>query len=106
MSDILELTSLIDEFSDRRGWTQFHDQKNLVMALSVEVAELLEHFQWEEPAAFDSFSSDRREKIAMEAADVAIYLLRFCSVSNIDLPNSILKKLVKNAEKFELPPDD
>lgn len=103
MSDIHDLTSLIDQFSRKQGWTRFHDQKNLVMALSVEVSELVEHFQWEDPAAFDSFSTDRREQIAMEAADVAIYLLRFCSVSNIDLPDSILKKLQKNSERLETP---
>lgn len=102
MSDIEELTRLIDQFSYSRGWQVHHDQKNLAMALSVEVAELMEHFQWAEHAAFDSFDSVQREEVAMEAADIAIYLLRFCSVSNIDLSNSILKKLEINAEKYDL----
>ena len=101
MSDIDELTRLIDQFSTRRGWQTHHDQKNLAMALSVETAELMEHFQWAEKAAFESFDLVQREEIAMEAADIAIYLLRFCSVSNIDLSSSILKKLEINALKYD-----
>lgn len=101
MSDIKELTRLIDQFSEKRGWQEHHDQKNLVMALSVEVAELMEHFQWANPAAYESFDQKQCEEVAMEAADIAIYLLRFCSVSNIDLPNSIRKKLKINESKFE-----
>ncbi|KAF1017461.1 MAG: hypothetical protein GAK31_00726 [Stenotrophomonas maltophilia] len=90
------------EFADARDWAQFHSPKNLVMALSGEVGELNEIFQWMTEA--DSFKAASSEATANavrdEIADVALYLIRLSDVLGIDLNEALSGKLAANAAKY------
>ena len=70
MTEIEKLQQRLQVFADKRDWNQFHSPKNLSMALSVEVAELLEHFQWRTDAESKSLEGVDREAVAMEIADI------------------------------------
>ncbi len=90
------------EFAEARDWAQFHSPKNLVMALSGEVGELNEIFQWMTEA--DSFKAATSEATASavrdEIADVALYLIRLSDVLGIDLNEAVSSKLATNAAKY------
>lgn len=90
------------EFAEARDWAQFHSPKNLVMALSGEVGELNEIFQWMTEA--DSFKAAASESTASavheEIADVALYLIRLSDVLGIDLNEAVSSKLATNAAKY------
>ncbi|MFL6958623.1 nucleotide pyrophosphohydrolase [Nocardiopsis yanglingensis] len=90
------------EFAEARDWAQFHSPKNLVMALSGEVGELNEIFQW--MAEADSFKAASSEATASavrdEIADVALYLIRLSDVLGIDLNEAVSSKLATNAAKY------
>ncbi|WP_459047613.1 nucleotide pyrophosphohydrolase [Stenotrophomonas sp. PSU_St99] len=90
------------EFAEARDWAQFHSPKNLVMALSGEVGELNEIFQWMTEA--DSFKAASSEATASavrdEIADVALYLIRLSDVLGIDLNEAVSSKLATNAAKY------
>jgi len=92
--DIKELTRKMDEFVASKGWYATGSQRpqtarNLAISLSLETAEVLEHFQWGEDPA-------QREELAGELADVALYLLQLAQVSGIDLEQAVLTKLAHN----------
>jgi len=97
MDDVI---AQIRKFRDDRDWKQFHDPKSLAVSISIEAAELLEHFQWIDKAQSAQHSADNREEIADEIADVAIYLIELADVTGIDLKSAILAKLKKNAVKY------
>jgi dCTP diphosphatase len=88
------------EFVAQRDWDQFHNPKNLAMALSGEAGELLEHFQWLTPEQALSLPAATRDEVALECADVLLYLLRICDKLDIDLAAAAEKKLALNAEKY------
>ena len=95
------LKQKVDEFSKARDWEKFHTPKNLAMALTVEAAELMEIFQWLEPQeTVQNLASEKQIAVEHEIADIFIYLLRFCSVSGIDLISAAEEKLKHNAEKY------
>lgn len=95
------LIQKVDEFSKARDWEKFHTPKNLAMALTVEAAELMEIFQWlESQDTFQGLPPNKQIAVEHEVADVFIYLLRFCSVSGIDLISAAEEKLKHNAEKY------
>lgn len=95
------LKQKVDDFSKARDWEKFHTPKNLAMALTVEAAELMEIFQWLEPQkTYQSLPSEKQMAVEHEVADIFIYLLRFCSVSGIDLISAAEEKLKHNAEKY------
>lgn len=95
-----ELRDLIQNFVDERDWDQFHTPKNLSMALSVEVAELLEHFQWLKEGTHTELSNDAVSQIRNEVADILIYLIRFADKMEIDLEQAVREKLILNNEKY------
>lgn len=96
-----DLRAKVDQFSADRDWGQFHTPKNLATALSIEAAELLEHFQWQRgDEAFEELPEAKRIAVAHELADVFVYLLRFCSVTGIDPVAAAEEKLALNAEKY------
>ena len=102
MSEIDDLTTAIREFAQQRDWERFHTPKNLAMALSVEVAELVELFQWltpEESAALVD-TPEGRAAIEDEIADIAIYLLRLADVMGVDTTAAVRAKLQRNASRF------
>ena len=100
MSDLLQLKALVREFVDERDWDQFHTPKNLAMALSVEAAELLEHFQWLASGAGDEIGAAKRVEIGHEMADVLVYLVRLADKLDIDLRQAVLDKMVLNRAKY------
>jgi len=96
------LKDALRAFVAERDWEQFHSPKNLVMGLSVEAAELMEHFLWIDNEASRQVVHDRAKlgEVADEVADVACYLLALCNVLGIDLSDAIRAKLAKNAIKY------
>jgi dCTP diphosphatase len=106
MTDISDLTSLRDalrEFCAAREWHRYHTPKNLVMALSVEAAELVEHFQWATPEESLNLAAAKRADVADEIADVLIYLTELADVLEIDPIAAARAKIVKNALKYPAP---
>lgn len=87
-------------FAAERDWDQFHTPKNLVMALAGEVGEVIEHFQWLDPDESRALTDDRRDLIALELADVYLYLLRLADVLALDLNEAARRKLAINAERY------
>jgi len=94
------LAERLRQFAAERDWEQFHSPKNLAMALSVEVAEIVEHFQWlTEPQSRD-LDAGKREEVAQELADALIYLVRLADQLNIDLLEAARHKLAINERKY------
>ena len=101
MSDsISSLLSSVRSFADARNWEQFHSPKNLSMALIVEAGELAEHFQWLSEQESCALSPSQREEVALEMADVLIYLCRLSDRLDIDLLAAAHKKMRINEEKY------
>lgn len=98
--DIEELQSALRTFAAERDWDQFHSPKNLASALSVEAAEILEHFQWLSDDQSRSLPDSNREAVAVEIADVFLYLLQLSDKLNVDLVAAARKKLKANAAKY------
>lgn len=98
--DLQSLTQSLRAFAQERDWEQFHSPKNLASALSVEAAELLEHFQWLTEEQSRHLPDQKKAEVAAEAADVLLYLLQLCDKLGIDLIEAARQKLVVNAEKY------
>lgn len=94
MTDLEELREAIVAFTRERDWDQFHDGKNLAIALSLEASELLETFLWKD--AQDA----KVDKIKEELADVVNYAILIADKYNLDIKQIVLDKLAKNAEKY------
>jgi dCTP diphosphatase len=102
MSDISieKLQQRVRDFADARDWDQFHSPKNLSMALIVEAAELVEHFQWLSEEQSQSLPKAKLAEVELELADIFIYLIRLADKLGIDLLSVAEKKLSLNAEKY------
>ena len=95
------LTSKISNFVSERDWDQFHTPKNIAMSVAIEAGELLECLQWDSPSKSDILADKKRlTAIADEIADVQIYLLRLCSILEIDPIENSMRKLELNKEKY------
>jgi NTP pyrophosphatase (non-canonical NTP hydrolase) len=100
-TDSLEsLREKLAAFAAERDWDQFHNPKNLAMALAGEVGELVEHFQWLTFEQARELPAVTREEVALEAADVLLYLVRLCDKLDIDLAAAAERKLAINAERY------
>ncbi len=99
---VAALREAMRRFVAERDWEQFHSPKNLVMGLSVEAAELMEHFLWVDNGESRRAADEpaRRSDIADEMADVALYLLALSNTLDIDLSDAIAAKLTKTALKY------
>jgi len=98
--DIEALQTALREFAREREWEQFHSPKNLAAALSVEAAELLEHFQWLTEAQSRELSGDKRGQVAEELADVLIYVLQLADKLGIDPVDAAWWKMEANGRKY------
>jgi NTP pyrophosphatase (non-canonical NTP hydrolase) len=98
--DIPALQAALRDFAREREWEQFHSPKNLAAALSVEAAELLEHFQWLTEEQSRNMPAEKRAQVAEEVADVLLYLLQLADRLGIDPLNAAWKKLQINGEKY------
>ena len=99
-SDLTNLRDIVREFAQERNWEQFHTPKNLAMALSVEVAELVEHFQWLATGADHELTDQQRLGIRHELADSLVYLIRLADVTQVDLYAAVIEKMQLNREKY------
>lgn len=96
-----QLKQIVADFVAQRDWQQFHDPKNLSMAIAIEAAELMEHFQWLRSDQLDGATSDQeRTQIGDEMADIAAFLLSLANVLEIDLSAALERKMLKNADKY------
>ena len=99
-ADLDALRDRLRAFALARDWGQFHSPKNLACALSVEAAELLEHFQWMTEAQSRSPDDAQRAEMANEAADVLLYLIQLADQLGIDLMAAAERKIALNAAKY------
>jgi len=99
-SDLLMLRDKLRAFAEARDWNQFHSPKNLSMALMVEVAELMEHFQWLTEAQSSDLAAEKKAIVAEELADILLYLVRLSDKLEVNLLEAALHKLEKNAVKY------
>lgn len=103
MSNQLEAIKLrLREFAKEREWDQFHSPKNFSMALIVECAELVEHFQWLTDEQSRNLPEETLEEVSLEMADVMIYLIRLADKLNVDLLDVVDRKIELNAKKYPI----
>ncbi|MCA9269850.1 MAG: nucleotide pyrophosphohydrolase [Planctomycetales bacterium] len=97
-----DLRSVVAAFVDERDWRKFHTPKNLAMALAIEAAELMEHFQWLTPDASRRVAADPQKlaEVGEEVADVLCYTLAIANELGLDLSAAMESKMVKNALKY------
>lgn len=100
MDSLDDLKQRLREFAQVRDWEQFHSPKNISMALIVEAAELVEHFQWLTQAESGRLPQDRLREVEHEMADVLIYLIRLADRLDINLMNAVWRKIALNEEKY------
>jgi len=102
--DVKELEGKLEQFADDRNWAQFHSPKNLAMALTAEVGELVEIFQWLTEEQSRSIAADPKSlrALADELADVLIYTVRLAAVAGVDLNEAVLSKLQRNESKYPI----
>jgi NTP pyrophosphatase (non-canonical NTP hydrolase) len=95
-----ELRNALRQFAAERAWEQFHSPKNLAIALNVEAAELLEHFQWLSDVESAEIPPATRAKVREELADVLLYLIRLADKLDVNLANAAAEKIRINATKY------
>lgn len=100
MTDLESLRNQLRTFAADRDWDQFHSPKNLASALSVEAAELLEHFQWLTETQSQQLPPETLEEVRAELADVLLYLIRISDKLGIDLVAAANAKIALNAAKY------
>ena len=95
-----ELTTRLHAIRERNDWRGFHSPKNLVMAASVEMSELLEIFQWLSEEQSRQLSPEQLEHAGQEVGDVVLYLLLLCSELGIDMEQAVRAKLAHSEQRF------
>ncbi len=99
-ADFDQIRKQVRQFVVERDWDQFHSPKNLSMALIVEAAELVEHFQWLTEEQSCNLSPEKLAEVELELADIQIYLISLAEKLKLDLVAAAEKKLVLNARKY------
>jgi NTP pyrophosphatase (non-canonical NTP hydrolase) len=101
-NDFSTIQREIRNFADERNWEKFHTPKNLAMAVAGEAGELAAEFQWLTPEESQSsqMNNEKLDAVAMEIADVQIYLLRLADVLAVDVPSAVRKKMEINSKRF------
>ncbi len=94
MSDLNDIITALTEFRDERDWDQFHNPKDLAIAINVEAAELLELFLWKSPAEAD------KEKVKGELADILSFAFLLANKYELDIKQIILDKIEHNKAKY------
>jgi len=97
MSEIRELIDLLETFRDERDWAQFHDSKNLALALSIEAAELNELFLWKKDAESEAVD---KQRLREELADVFAYALMLAGRHGLDVSQIVKEKIALNAKNY------
>ena len=99
MSEFRELIDLLETFRDERDWAQFHDSKNLALALSIEAAELNELFLWKKDAESEEVD---KQRLCEELADVFAYALMLAGRHGLDISQIVKDKIALNAKKYSV----
>lgn len=99
-TNINSLKQRLRDFAEAREWDQFHSPKNLSMALSAEVAEIVEHFQWLTQEQSSNLPQKKLDEVQTELADTLIYLNRLADKLDIDLLNAAKNKININEQKY------
>ena len=99
---IIDLKNFVEDFVQEREWSQFHNAKNLSMALTMEAGGLMESFKWNTPEECESMMSEKniRQEATDELADIMIYAIAFANRNNINISNAIDQKMIKNKIKY------
>ena len=99
---IIELKKIVEDFVNERDWSQFHNPKNLSMALAIEAGELMDIFKWNSTQECEDMMSEKntRQDATDELADIMIYALAFSNRNNINISSAIEKKMIKNRKKY------
>ncbi|MDD2914223.1 MAG: nucleotide pyrophosphohydrolase [Gallionella sp.] len=100
MNDLESIKIRLRAFAAARGWEQFHSPKNISMALIVEAAELVEHFQWLTEEQSKALQPEQLQQVREELADIQIYLIQIADKLNVDLLDAANKKIDLNAKKY------
>ncbi len=95
-----ELTQRLHQIRDRNDWRQFHSPKNLAMAASVEMAELVEIFQWLSEDQSRQLPPEQLEHAGQEVGDIVLYLLLMCSELGLDMQQVVRSKLADSERRF------
>lgn len=98
--DIKTLQQNIREFTKARDWEQFHNPKDMAIALGIEVSELQEIMLWTSTAESADKVKEKKETVENEVGDIFIYLLRFCDITGIDPVKAAVNKMKLNATKY------
>lgn len=99
-SSYAELQQRLKKFAQDRDWEQFHSPKNLAMALSGEAGELIEHFQWLTEKQSYELDADKKQEVALEMADIFIYLFRLAERLDINLVEKVYEKIEINEKRY------
>jgi dCTP diphosphatase len=97
---IASLTSRIQSFVDAREWRQFHNPKDLAVAIAAEAGELMQHFVWQQESQISERLESKREEIASEVADVGILLFEFADNLGFNLGDVMAAKIARNEERY------
>ena len=100
MQSLEQIKTRLREFSSERDWDQFHSPKNLSMALIVEAAELVEHFQWLTEDQSQTLPPEKLAEVEQEIADIQIYLIRLADKLGVDMEKAVNAKIELNAKKY------
>lgn len=103
MTQLEQLRAVVRQFVAERGWDQHHNPKNLAIAMTIEAAEVLEHFQWLSEAESFQLSPEKRREVAHELSDVLMGVIRVADLLEIDLAAAFAEKMELNREKY--PPE-
>jgi NTP pyrophosphatase (non-canonical NTP hydrolase) len=95
-----DLNTKLLAFARERDWEQFHSPKNLSMALAGEAGELLEHFQWLSEEGSSHLNADKKDEVALEMADILIYLIRLSERLQVDLVDAAYRKMAINQARY------
>ncbi|GAA5176743.1 nucleotide pyrophosphohydrolase [Niveibacterium umoris] len=99
--DTAALEARLADFARERDWDRFHNPRNLILALTGEVGELAEIFQWLTDAQAEAImQGDKAEHVRQEVADVLLYLMRLAMVLKIDVDAAVRDKIALNAKKY------
>ena len=100
MESLEQIKTRLREFAAERDWDQFHSPKNLAMALIVEAAELVEHFQWLTEDQSQTLPAEKLAEVELEIADIQIYLIRLADKLGVDMEKAVNAKIELNEKKY------
>jgi NTP pyrophosphatase (non-canonical NTP hydrolase) len=99
---IQDLKDKVKKFCDDRDWDQFHNAKELTIAMIIETSELIEHFRWKNHKEVDEMFENpkKRKEIEDEMADILYFLIRLAQRYNVDLSEAVDRKMIENNDKY------